>query len=130
VTVPDSKDTGEKPWPSEVEMVIDVCDEPPRPFLASVLDGGEGEDDWRQNVEYLTERYLPLQVIRERLLTDEAKRAAAWRVWEEIDGPLGRASMDEEFKALTPGEQDQVRFAVGLEAALDAAFSKEEGSDG
>jgi hypothetical protein len=64
------EDGGEGGWPAEVEMVIDVCDDPPRPFLASVLDNGDGENDWRQNVEYLTQMY----VRRDSRLTKEQVR--------------------------------------------------------
>lgn len=47
-------------WPAEVELVIDVCDDPPRPFLASELDqGARGDYDWREVGDYLTRVYVP-----------------------------------------------------------------------
>jgi hypothetical protein len=110
--VPDSKDTGEKPWPPEVEMVIDVCDDPPRPFLSRELDGvGYKGDDWREDGDYLTEIYVPLHTVRERLKD-------AWFA--------GFADGAENY---SDRDRDDPYLNRQADAYLDAAFSKEEAGD-
>jgi hypothetical protein len=96
---PDSKDTGEKPWPS-VTLYANGRIAGGASVVASALPLG---------IDPPEERYLPVQVIRERLRVALAERFPA---------PSGFAD-----PALRP-PSDQLWFA--LDAALDAAFSKEE----
>lgn len=128
VSVPDSKDNGEKPWPPEVEMVIDVCDDPPRPFLARTLErSGTAGYDWREDGDYLTERYLPLQVIRERLEAEAKElRDGAETLRDQASIASQRGS--ERESALCEGSAEARENAADRFDAALAAFSKEEGS--
>jgi hypothetical protein len=109
--VPDSRDTGEKPWPS-----VTIARAPSEPSPDERVNSGElrlraTPDQWER---WETETYLPLQVIRERLQSQEATIAFLRAV--------GAVRPEKNIRAL--------EYQQGLEAALDAAFSKEEGSDG
>jgi hypothetical protein len=116
---PDSKDTGEKPWPEVV--IADVVGAEKRGFKDRaerlvLLNAGSTPD-----VPF--ERYLPLQVIRERLTSGEALKEAA----ERLDP--GNAEIHYYGGTYVEDRARELAEVVVI-AALDAAFSKEEGSGG
>lgn len=113
--MPDSKDTGEKPWQQVYLARRKHTDDPLRqmPEVAA-----------RASSVHEGEIYVPLQAIRERLLSKEAVGAVARERFDYLSGYSG-PRWEEAHESIRRQEEDKARMF--LEAALDAAFSKEEG---
>jgi hypothetical protein len=124
--LPDSKDTGEKPWRPEQ--------------LVAWRDARHEDALWHAaislgvvpvNAQLETETYLPIQVIRERLL-ERAYAAGGKRAREHR---LGMRFDEEGFEHRDAHEElpdglcsADMMAAYGIvKAALDAAFSNEAG---